>query len=69
MTLNLKQCEVWFVTGSQNLYGPEVLRQVAAHSQEIARALGAAKAIAVKVTFKPVLKSPDEVLALCQEAN
>ena len=49
----LKQLEVWFVTGSQNLYGPEVLKQVAAHSQEIARALDGAGAVPVRVVFKP----------------
>jgi L-arabinose isomerase len=41
----LKQFEVWFVTGSQHLYGPETLKKaVAEHSQEIARALNAAPA-------------------------
>ncbi len=37
MIINLKQFEVWFVTGSQHLYGPETLKAVAKHSQEIAR--------------------------------
>ena len=37
--IDLKQFEVWFVTGSQHLYGPETLEQVAEHSQAIARAL------------------------------
>ena len=32
--------EVWFLTGSQGLYGDETLRQVADQSQRIARALG-----------------------------
>lgn len=67
--MNLKQLEVWFVTGSQNLYGPDTLRQVAAHSQEIAGALDRASSIPVRVVFKPVAKSPDEITALCQEAN
>jgi L-arabinose isomerase len=67
--MNLKQLEVWFVTGSQTLYGPKTLRQVAAHSQEIVAALDAAAAIPVRVAFKPVLKSPAEITALCQEAN
>lgn len=67
--INLKQLEVWFVTGSQHLYGPETLKQVAAHSQEIAQALDAAPAIPVRVVFKPVLTTPDAVTALCQEAN
>ncbi len=67
--INLKQLEVWFVTGSQHLYGPETLRQVAANSQEIAAALNAATAIPVKVIFKPIVKTPAEVSALCAEAN
>jgi L-arabinose isomerase len=67
--LNLKQLEVWFVTGSQHLYGPETLQQVAAHSQAIAKALSAAPAIPVKVVFKPVVKSPAEATALMQAAN
>ena len=67
--INLKQYEVWFVTGSQHLYGPETLKVVAQHSQEIARALGIAPAIPVKVVFKPVLVTPDAVTALCLAAN
>ncbi len=67
--LNLKQLEVWFVTGSQHLYGPETLKQVAAHSQAIAKALSAAPAIPVKVVFKPVVKTPAEATALMQAAN
>ena len=67
--LNLKRNEVWFVTGSQHLYGPETLKQVAKHSQEIAKALNATPAIPVKIVFKPVLIRPDEITALCQEAN
>jgi len=69
MITDLKRLEVWFVTGSQHLYGPETLKKVAAHSQEISCALNAANAIPVKVVFKPVLKTPEEVFALCQQAN
>ena len=53
--IDLKQYEVWFVTGSQELYGPEVLQQVAAHAQEIAGALGASAQIPATVVFKPVV--------------
>ncbi len=67
--IDLKQLEVWFVTGSQHLYGPEALEQVAANSQQVVRALDAASAIPVQVVFKPVVKTPDEATALCQEAN
>jgi L-arabinose isomerase len=66
--IELKQMEAWFVTGSQHLYGPETLKQVAAHSQEIAKAFNDSSSIPVKVVFKPVLISPDDVYALCQEA-
>lgn len=67
--INLKQFEVWFVTGSQHLYGPEALKQVAANSQKVARALNEASAIPVRVVFKPVIKTPDEATGLCREAN
>lgn len=67
--IDLKQFEVWFVTGSQHLYGPETLEQVAAHSQEIARTLSEAPAIPVNVVFKPVLTTPDAIRELCLEAN
>jgi L-arabinose isomerase len=66
---DLKQFEVWFLTGSQDLYGPQTLKQVAKDSQEIARTLNDADGIPLKVVFKPVLKSPEEVLALFEEAN
>ena len=69
MSIHLKQFEVWFVTGSQHLYGPETLKAVARHSQEIAKTLNAAAAIPVKVVFKPVMVSPDAITALCMAAN
>lgn len=65
--INLKQYEAWFVTGSQHLYGPKTLAQVAANSQKIAKALGSA--LPVKVVFKPVLTTPDVISQLCREAN
>lgn len=67
--LNLKNFEVWFVTGSQHLYGEETLRQVDEHSKIIANSLDDSTEIAVKVVFKPVVKTPDEITAICKEAN
>lgn len=67
--INLKDFEVWFVTGSQNLYGEETLKQVAAHSQQIAKGFDSAKQIPVRVVFKPTVKSPEEIYSICQEAN
>jgi L-arabinose isomerase len=61
--------EVWFATGSQHLYGEETLKQVAKHSIIIARSLGDVESLPVKIVFKPVLKSTEEIYNVCQEAN
>lgn len=66
---HLKELEVWFVTGSQHLYGEETLRQVAEHSQKIAAHLDSEETIPVRVVFKPTVKSPEEIFTVCQEAN
>jgi len=66
---SLKQSEVWFVTGSQQLYGPETLRQVAENSQKIASALDGSSRIPCRVVMKPVVKTPDEIHRLLSEAN
>jgi L-arabinose isomerase len=67
--IDLKQYEVWFVTGSQHLYGPKTLEAVAEHSRAIAEALGASAHMPVKVVFKPVLTTPEAIRELCLEAN
>ena len=67
--MDLKKLEVWFVTGSQHLYGEETLRQVAEHSKTIAKSLNDSPQIPVKVVFRPTVKSPEEIYAACQEAN
>src|SRR3982751_5836986 len=67
--LDLKKLEVWFITGSQDLYGEETLKQVAEHSQQIARSLNDAAQIPVQVIFKPTVKSSEEIQATLMEAN
>lgn len=67
--VELKKLEVWFVTGSQHLYGPETLKQVAVHSQEIVNFFDKSEKIPVKIVFKPVMKTPDEITNLCIEVN
>jgi len=66
---DLKKLEVWFVTGSQHLYGEETLKQVADHSTQIARFIDKDASIPVRVVFKPVVKSPEEIYQVCQDAN
>ena len=62
-------CELWFVTGSQHLYGEETLRQVAEDSRKIAESLDKEEEILTKVVFKPVLTTADAITTLCLEAN
>ena len=66
---NLKKLEVWFVTGTQHLYGPETLKQVASDSAKIASTLDKSPKIPLKVIFKPILTTPDLITELCTEAN
>jgi L-arabinose isomerase len=61
--------EVWFVTGTQHLYGTETLKQVASDSAAIASALDLSPEIGQKVIFKPILTTPDSITELCTEAN
>jgi L-arabinose isomerase len=67
--MELKGLEAWFVTGSQDLYGEETLKQVAKHSKEVAAGLSKSAKIPVDVVFKPVLTGPDAIYELCTEAN
>ncbi|MCB9219503.1 MAG: L-arabinose isomerase [Ignavibacteriales bacterium] len=67
--IDLKKFEVWFVTGSQHLYGAETLKKVEEHSKEIANALNVSEEIPVNVIFKSVLTTPESIKSLCLEAN
>jgi L-arabinose isomerase len=61
--------ELWFLTGSQDLYGVETLRQVAEQSQQVAATLDAAAAVPVRVVWKPVLKDREAIWRTAMEAN
>ena len=67
--IDLKNYEVWFVTGSQHLYGEETLRLVAEHSKIIAESFDKNAKIPVSVIFKPTVTTPDEITNICKEAN
>jgi len=69
MIMKKEAIELWFVTGSQHLYGEETLKKVNADSGIIAGALDKASAIPARVLFKPVLTSADAITAICLEAN
>jgi L-arabinose isomerase len=59
--------EIWFLTGSQELYGQETLNEVAEHSRQIAAHLDAA--LSVRVVWRPTLTGPEAILQTCLEAN
>jgi len=67
--IDLANLEVWFVTGSQHLYGPEVLKKVESHAAAIASAFAASSQIPVKIVPKPVMTGSDSIHQLCLDAN
>ena len=66
---NLDSAEIWYITGSQHLYGEAALKQVASNSRKIVDALNASKRLPLKIVFKPILTTPDQIRQLCLEAN
>ena len=67
--MDLKKLHVWFVTGSQHLYGEKALHMVADNSRVIAAAFNDSSHIPVQALFKPVLTTPESILQLCLAAN
>jgi L-arabinose isomerase len=67
--IELKNYEVWFVTGSQHLYGNETLEKVAEHSRQVVEELSHSSLIPARVVFKPVMTTPEAIYQLCLEAN
>jgi L-arabinose isomerase len=65
----LGEHEVWLLTGSQELYGDEVLREVDEHAREIAGSLDAEAAIPVRVVHKPVVESAESIRQVCLDAS
>jgi len=65
--IDLKKYEFWFVTGSQDLYGSDVLKRVDEHSRTMVQGLD--KALPCRLVWKPVVLGPDAILKLMREAN
>ena len=66
---DLKQCAFWFIAGSQDLYGEETLKQVADHARIMVEAFDRDPVIPGRVLLKPVVKSPEGIRKLFEEAN
>jgi L-arabinose isomerase len=66
---DLKQWEIWLVTGSQHLYGEKTLKQVQEHAETIAVSINENPLIPVRVICKSLVSTPEEISGACTEAN
>tara|TARA_Y100001933_G_C19014901_1_gene570946 strand:- start:6973 stop:8514 length:1542 start_codon:yes stop_codon:yes gene_type:complete len=67
--IDFSNYEIWFITGSQHLYGPETLKQVDKDSQAIVDGLNLDAKLPIKIVFKPVLKSAEEITNALRDAD
>ncbi|MGA7160931.1 MAG: L-arabinose isomerase [Bacteroidota bacterium] len=67
--IDLKHYQVWFLTGSQHLYGADALKKVDQDSQAVVAGLSKSRRIPATVVFKPVLTTPEAIFNVCLEAN
>ncbi|MFL5726419.1 MAG: L-arabinose isomerase [Chloroflexota bacterium] len=65
----LRELEAWFVTGSQHLYGEDVLGKVDANARHIARCLDEAASVPVRVIPKPVVTTPEAIAEVLRDAD
>jgi L-arabinose isomerase len=61
--------EIWFVCGSQHLYGPGPLQEVASNAERVAAALNESEHVALPVRYKALVTTPAEVTKLMLEAS
>ena len=67
--MDMKNCEFWFVVGSQFLYGPEVLETVAQRAAEMADTLNKSGNLPCKVVYKATVKTDAEITQVMKDAN
>ena len=65
----IKNKEIWFITGSQHLYGIETLKQVDHHSARIVKELNKSAGLIVSIRKKELVTTPDKILNICIAAN
>ena len=69
MLVNLDTKKIWFITGSQHLYGEETLKQVKEHSAEIVKGFNNSGKVVVEILDKGLATTPAEVTKLLSDAN
>ena len=60
---------LYFITGSQDLYGEDTLKQVAVDSKKIADFLNEKLKDAVGIVWQPTVRSSEEIRAMCVKAS
>lgn len=61
--------EFWFLVGSQFLYGPETLDEVARHAKQMVEGLNTSGKLPCKVVYKATVKTPEEIEQCIKDAN
>src|SRR6056297_49165 len=69
MNIDLTHYEVWFITGSQHLYGKETLQKVSYHAEKIAHGLDNELNTTIKIKFKPIVKTSEEITSVLRAAS
>jgi len=64
-----KTQEVWFVVGSQHLYGNQTLSEVEAHARQIVDGLNRDGHFPVKIVLQPLATRAEEIVAICRHAS
>mgnify|MGYP003643731643 CR=1 FL=1 len=67
--IDITKKEIWFITGSQHLYGEETLKQVTANSKQIVEGLNKSSHIPVTIVCKPIVTTPAEITNACITAS
>ncbi|GAF64525.1 L-arabinose isomerase [Bacillus sp. TS-2] len=67
--LQTKKYQLWFVTGSQHLYGEETIQQVEEHSRKMVQHFNESDFFPAEIVLKPVLTNPDSIRQLTIDAN
>lgn len=67
--IDIKPYEFWFLTGSQHLYGEEVLKEVESNSKVIVEELNENDNITSTIVFKSVLTNAEDIRRVILDAN
>lgn len=61
--------KIWFITGSQHLYGEECLKQVAEDAKYIVESLNQSSHISLEIVWKPTVTTPEQIRDTCMAAS